>query len=70
MITDIGYGTYFLFATFMVLMGVWAFFFVPETKGRSLEDMDRLFGVPERAGEGAGSEKAADEPASERIERI
>lgn len=38
-----GYGTYFLFATLMVLMGFWAFFFIPETKGLTLEDMDALF---------------------------
>ncbi|KAF8244445.1 general substrate transporter [Wilcoxina mikolae CBS 423.85] len=70
MITGTGYGTYFLFATLMILMGVWAFFFVPETKGLSLEDMDRLFGVPERAGEGAGTEKVVDEPTAERVETV
>ncbi|RPB07712.1 hypothetical protein P167DRAFT_579053 [Morchella conica CCBAS932] len=32
----------------MILMGIWSFFCVPETKGLTLEDMDRLFGVPER----------------------
>lgn len=29
---------------FCALSFVWAYFFVPETKGRSLEDMDRVFG--------------------------
>lgn len=57
MITSLGYGTYFFFASLMILMGIWAFFFIPETKGLSLEDMDRLFGVPEREGEAAGRNK-------------
>jgi hypothetical protein len=48
MITSLGYGTYFFFAALMILMGIWSFFYVPETKGLTLEDMDRLFGVPER----------------------
>ncbi|KAH8154798.1 uncharacterized protein LAJ45_01329 [Morchella importuna] len=48
MITSLGYGTYFFFAALMILMGIWSFFCVPETKGLTLEDMDRLFGVPER----------------------
>ena len=26
-------------------MGTWAFFFIKETKGKSLEEMDVLFGV-------------------------
>jgi sugar porter (SP) family MFS transporter len=43
MITDLGYGTYFMFGSFVVVMGIWAFFCVPETKGVSLEDMDALF---------------------------
>lgn len=33
MITSLGYGTYMFFGALMVLMGFWAFFFVPETKG-------------------------------------
>ncbi|KAG8626560.1 hypothetical protein KVT40_005505 [Elsinoe batatas] len=43
MITSLGYGTYMFFGTLMVLMGFWAFFFIPETKGLSLESMDALF---------------------------
>lgn len=31
------------FGALMVIMGFWALFFIPETKGLSLEDMDRLF---------------------------
>lgn len=33
MITGLGYGTYFVFGGVVVLMGIWSFFFVPETKG-------------------------------------
>jgi hypothetical protein len=46
MISDLGYGAYFFFASILVAMGVWAFFFVPETKGISLEEMDMLFQRP------------------------
>lgn len=34
------------FGALMVLMGFWAFFCIPETKGLTLEDMDRLFSSP------------------------
>lgn len=40
-----GYGTYFIFGCFCACMVVIAWFFVPETKGVSLERMDELFGV-------------------------
>lgn len=43
MISDLGYGAYFFFASILVAMGAWSFFFVPETKGISLEEMDSLF---------------------------
>lgn len=39
-----GFGAYIFFAVFCGLSGVWTWFCVPETKGRSLEDMDRVFG--------------------------
>lgn len=39
-----GFGAYTFFAFFCALSFVWGWFCVPETKGRSLEDMDRVFG--------------------------
>ncbi|KAF2841167.1 general substrate transporter [Patellaria atrata CBS 101060] len=45
MITSLGYGTYMFFASLMIAMGFWAFIFVPETKGKLLEDMDSIFGA-------------------------
>jgi Sugar (and other) transporter len=46
MITNIGGGTYFVFASFLAAAVLFVFFFVPETKGLNLESMDELFGVP------------------------
>lgn len=46
MITDLGYGAYFFFSTVLVLMGIWAFICIPETKGLTLEEMDALFMNP------------------------
>jgi hypothetical protein len=43
MISDLGYGAYFFFGAILILMGVWSFFCVPETKGVTLEEMDALF---------------------------
>lgn len=39
-----GYGAYIFFATFCLLSVLWTYLFVPETKGRSLEEMDNVFG--------------------------
>ncbi|KAF5579301.1 quinate permease [Fusarium pseudocircinatum] len=41
----LGYGMFFMFGSFCILMGLFVWFFVPETKGLSLEQMDELFGV-------------------------
>ncbi|KAF9187158.1 hypothetical protein BGZ51_004287 [Haplosporangium sp. Z 767] len=39
----IQYRTYFIFAAFCVAMTIHIFFMFPETKGRTLEEMDELF---------------------------
>jgi sugar transport protein len=39
-------GTFWSFAAITIAGGVWVWFFVPETGGRSLESMDRLFDLP------------------------
>ncbi|KAG6875486.1 hypothetical protein C0993_008974, partial [Termitomyces sp. T159_Od127] len=44
MIKHIGFGTYILFAAINVLSIIFMFFFVPETKGKTLEEMDLVFG--------------------------
>ncbi|KAF9892270.1 hypothetical protein FE257_002047 [Aspergillus nanangensis] len=44
-INHIGWRTFIMFGVFCLAMGLWIFFFVKETKGRTLEDMDILFGA-------------------------
>ena len=44
MVTRITYGTFIFFGTCTVVAFFFAYFFVPETKGIPLEDMDLLFG--------------------------
>lgn len=44
MIADAGFGTYVFFAAWCLLAAVWAFYLVPETKGKTLEQMDEVFG--------------------------
>lgn len=44
-----GYGTYFLYGSFCFTMATCAFW-IPETKGLSLERMDELFGVADFSG--------------------
>lgn len=76
-----GFGTYFVYGSFCFMMVGFAWFFVPETKGLSLEAMDELFGrsnvreqfVPTHRinFEGAGGKRVGDakEP-NEHIERV
>ncbi|RKU40977.1 hypothetical protein DL546_000549 [Coniochaeta pulveracea] len=44
MLESIGWGTYIFFAAFCLLALGFTYFFVPETRGKSLEDMDVIFG--------------------------
>lgn len=39
-------GTFWFFSAVTILGGIWVWFFVPETSGRSLESMNRLFELP------------------------
>jgi len=57
MIQHLSYGTFVFFGIFSFLGGLFVIFFVPETKGYSLEEMDEVFG------EGPGSGKAAEDQA-------
>ncbi|KAK0732362.1 MFS sugar transporter-like protein [Apiosordaria backusii] len=48
-----GYGTYLIFGSFCFSMFVFVWFFVPETKGISLEAMDKLFGMTDAPEKGS-----------------
>lgn len=44
-INHIGWRTFIMFGVFCLAMSIFVVFFLQETKGRTLEDMDILFGV-------------------------
>lgn len=44
MLTSISWGTYIFFAVFCILAFFFTYFFIPETRGKSLEEMDVVFG--------------------------
>ncbi|KAI8931976.1 hypothetical protein NX059_010872 [Plenodomus lindquistii] len=44
MLEKIGYGTYLFFAAFALIAFVFTWFIIPETKGKTLEEMDAVFG--------------------------
>ncbi|XP_055337969.1 uncharacterized protein LOC129588002 [Paramacrobiotus metropolitanus] len=44
MLTDIAYYTNVVFASFCLVMAIFVWIFVPETKGQNLERMDEIFG--------------------------
>jgi MFS transporter, SP family, sugar:H+ symporter len=43
MLADITYGTFLLFGSLCLVMGIWTVFCVPETKGVPLESIGELF---------------------------
>ncbi|KAF8905105.1 general substrate transporter [Gymnopilus junonius] len=45
MLTHLRFGTFVFFGVFSFLGGVFILFFVPETKGLTLEEMDEVFGA-------------------------
>ncbi|KAG6842306.1 hypothetical protein C0991_010594 [Blastosporella zonata] len=44
MMQHLGFGTFVFFGVFSLLGGLFIMFFVPETKGLTLEEMDEVFG--------------------------
>lgn len=44
MLATMKWGTYIFFAAFCAMAFTFTYFFVPETRGKSLEDMDVVFG--------------------------
>ncbi|RAO72846.1 uncharacterized protein BHQ10_008858 [Talaromyces amestolkiae] len=44
MLSSITWGTYLFFAVFCLLAFAFTFFVIPETRGKTLEDMDLIFG--------------------------
>ncbi|KAI8622945.1 MFS sugar transporter-like protein [Xylariaceae sp. FL1651] len=55
-----GYGTYFIYGSFGVIMLIFVYFFIPETKGVSLEHMGELFGEEKIEEKSAGDEDKKD----------
>lgn len=43
LVQNTGFGAYVFFAVFCGFSLIWTYFFVPETNGRSLEQMDHVF---------------------------
>ncbi|KXX76809.1 Quinate permease [Madurella mycetomatis] len=56
-----GYGTYLIFGSFCFSMFFFVWFFVPETKGISLEAMDKLFGVTDAPAKSLAAEEESKE---------
>jgi hypothetical protein len=44
MLEKLKFGTYIFFAAFCLIMFLWVLFFVPETRYKTLEEMDEVFG--------------------------
>lgn len=59
MIEGAGFGTYIFFGGWCGLAAVWAYFLVPETKGKTLEEMDAVFGDTDGAVEKEMMKQAA-----------
>lgn len=57
--TDRRLRTYLIFGSFCFSMFFFVWFFVPETKGISLEAMDKLFGITDVSDKSVGEDTEA-----------
>lgn len=44
MYTSMEYGVYIFFATMLIFAAIYAFFFIQETRGLRMDQMDEIFG--------------------------
>lgn len=51
--TPSGNVLFFVFSGTTICSGFFVYFFIPETRGKTLEDMDVIFGTPYKDGQGA-----------------
>ncbi|EMD61434.1 hypothetical protein GGP41_004049 [Bipolaris sorokiniana] len=77
-----GFYAFYMFAAINILLAAFTWFFVPETKQVSLEEMDALFGGKNHVTEGAaiekgeergvsvGGESVGEKGATDRVERV
>lgn len=70
MYTSMGWGVYVFFATCLICASIYAWFFIHDTKGLRMDEMDRIFGFKraEQYAVAAADGKADDE--SEHNEKI
>lgn len=52
LLDKIGFYAFYMFAAIDVLLGLFVYFFIPETKGRTLEEMDIIFGGSDHVQQG------------------
>lgn len=62
------YGTFFFFVAINICSMIWAWFFIPELSGRSLESMEELFNLPWYLIGRRGNELAKDHSETSRID--
>jgi len=60
-VNHIGWRTFLMFGIFCLANGVFVFFFIKETKGRTLESMDILFGTVDAAKRATDVERMLEE---------
>lgn len=59
--TSMGYGVYIFFASCLICASIYAYFFIHETKGLRMDQMDHLFGFERQPVPGAADSKVADD---------
>lgn len=61
MVISLGWGTYLFFGCFCFAASIFSFFFVPETSGKTLEEIGDLFGDASVAEEEAIRQRVVEE---------